>query len=567
MPARARRPTIVGINDTHGALLEAAPAAWMRPFTDDKVGGIDWFAGYLAAVRAEAKEQGGAVVVLDAGDMFQGTLISNHFKGGSVVEAYDAVGVAAAAVGNHEFDFGIPVLEERIRQAHYSILVANVFLEGTRNRPAWARPTLLTEVAGVKVGIIGLSTVATPKLTNPASMRGLAFEPGGPIAARLADELRAQGATVVLVTAHAGPLPADPGRGDDSPVRNPASAGGSGAAQEAQQIADACRGKVDAILSGHHHVAVGPPPLVVAGIPIVQSGSRLTQFSVVDFDLDAGGRVTATRVNAGTLPRPGGPQLLLHATRKGPATWRGRRVEPDAAVAQIVHRYDLQVAKLRESHVGATQVPLRKDEGGDLLANLAVDALRSGAGGGPKARFAFQSAHGLRVSEIPAGPITFGQLFELSPFDNQLVVVDLEAREIRDALESVLRAGRNPMKVSGLRYTIGWPRPGLRGDLSAAPPGAIVTEVVDTGTGLPLCRTARCTQALCQVACVEGSYAVAMSDFLADGGDGMKVLIDKPRRTAQVLTRDVLVAFVKEHAPITAGLLGGGVQRIARRGQ
>jgi 5'-nucleotidase len=554
-PARARRLTVVGINDTHGALLEASPSPWMRPFTDDKVGGVDWFAGYLAAIRGEATARGGAVVVLDAGDMFQGTLISNQFKGRSVVESYDALGLTAAAVGNHEFDFGIPVLEERIREAHYSMLVANVFEKGTRTRPRWAHPTLLVDAGGVKVGIIGLSTIETPGATNPVFMEGLEFAPGGPIAAQLAGELRSQGATVVLVTAHAGPLGTDPPRPD-----NPSD-------QEAQRIAEACRGKVDAIVSGHHHTAVGPPPLVVAGIPIVQSGAKLTQFSVIDFDLDAAGQVTGTYVNQGTLPREGGPQLLLHSTKEGPATWRGRPVAPDAAVAQVVRRYDAQVAQVRDSKLGATEIALHKGGSDDLLANLAADALRSGAGGGLKARFAFQNAGGLRVSEIPAGSIAFGQIFDLNPFDNQQVVVTLKASEIRDALESTLRAGKGALRVSGLRYTIDWAHHDPRRSLSTEPAGSIVTEVVDAEHGQRLCKTERCTKASCQSVCVEGDYTVALSDFLANGGDGMGMLKGKPRRTAPVLARDVLMAFVKEHVPITAELLGAGTRRITQHGR
>src|SRR3954470_18376558 len=81
---RARSLVIVGINDTHGALLPVAAPRWVAGGTADEIGGADWFAGYLNAIRAEARERGGAVVVLDGGDEFQGTLISNQFKGRSV---------------------------------------------------------------------------------------------------------------------------------------------------------------------------------------------------------------------------------------------------------------------------------------------------------------------------------------------------------------------------------------------------------------------------------------------------------------------------------------------------
>ncbi|HXN82293.1 MAG TPA: bifunctional UDP-sugar hydrolase/5'-nucleotidase [Myxococcales bacterium] len=556
----ARRLTVVGINDTHGALLAAKPERWARDFTSDLVGGADWFAGYLAAIRAEAKENSAAVIVLDAGDMFQGTLISNAFKGKSVVDTYDALGVTAAAVGNHEFDFGIPVLEQRIREAHYPILLANAFNKGTRTRPKWAHPTALVEVDGVKVGIIGLATVETPLVTNPLFVQDLEFAPGGPIAAQLADELHAQGATVVLVTAHAGPLSSTPPRPD------------SQSDQEAQRIAEACRGRIDGIVSGHNHTAVGPPPLTVAGIPIVQAGSRLTRFSVIDLDLDATGHATAKHVNEGTEPQDGGPQLLAHTKKDGsPATWRGRPVTADATIAELVHGYDQQVAQRRETRLGSTEVALQKGGPDDLLGNFAADALRSGAGGGLKAPYAFQNPGGLRIVEIPAGPISFGQIFDLSPFDNEEVIVTLKASDIRDALESILRAGKGPLKVSGLTYTIDWTRHDPKRKLSSEPAGSIVTEVVDLASGRPLCRTESCTQTKCQSTCAGGEYPVAVTDFLANGGDGMELLKDKPRQVSKVLARDILIAFLREHDPITAALLGsvkaGGAQRIRQQGE
>ena len=281
-----RKLSIVGINDTHGALLAVPAPKWLRSVTSEDVGGADWFAGWMNAVRADARAKGGSVLILDGGDEFQGTLISNQFRGKSVTDVYNAVGLTAGALGNHEFDFGVPVLKERMAQARYPILAANVFLEGTQTRPDWLRPSVLLDIDGVKVGIIGLATVETKVTTNPVNLAGLQFVPGGPVAAKEADALRARGATVVLVTAHAGPFP--PGN-------------------EIQHIAQACKGRVDAIVSGHHHTALGPPPLVVENIPIVQSGSRLLSFSLIELTLDDSGHVTSFAVNDGFSPKPGGP--------------------------------------------------------------------------------------------------------------------------------------------------------------------------------------------------------------------------------------------------------------------
>src|SRR5256886_8067130 len=299
--------TVTGVQTCALPISTTAPprsraSARIARSTDGEIGGADWFGGYLEAIRAEARERGGAVVVLDGGDEFQGTLISNQFRGRSVTDVYNALGVTAAALGNHEFDFGIPVLEERIAQARYPILAANVFLKGTRQRPQWLRPSVLIDAGGIRVGIVGLATRDTPLTTNPALVSHLDFAEGGPVAAAEADALRARGATVVLICAHAGPAPPD---------------------REIQRVAEAVQGKVDAIVSGHHHVVLGPPPLVVGRIPIVQSGSRLQSFSIIELGLDARGHVTSSAVNEGTLPRSGGPQAILHRWRGEPAQWRG----------------------------------------------------------------------------------------------------------------------------------------------------------------------------------------------------------------------------------------------------
>jgi 5'-nucleotidase len=542
-----RKLMVVGINDTHGGLLSIPPPKWVSSVTKSDIGGADWFAGWMDAIRADYKAQGGEVVILDGGDEFQGTLISNEFRGKSVVDVYNAIGVSASAIGNHEFDFGIPVLKERMAQAKYPLLAANIFLKGTRTRPDWVKPSVLLNVGGIKVGVIGLSTFETPLTTNPANITELEFSQGGPVALQEADLLRAQGATVVLITAHAGPYPPD---------------------NEIQRIAEFCKGKVDAIVSGHHHTILGPPPLVVANIPIVQSGAKLQNFSTIELTLDAANHVKAFTVNEGNSPKPGGPQAILHTFNGVPAEWRGHKVEPDVKVAGILSDYDGQVKKLRESRIGETAVELRKGGKDDLLANLAADAMRSGAGGGLKANFAFQNSGGLRIAEIPAGPITFGQIFDLYPFDNQQVVVSLPANQLRNALEAVLHAGKGPLRVSGMRYTIDWEKFQAK-DLKEAPPGAIVTKVMDE-SGQVLCETKSCSVTECQSSCAQGTFTVAVTDFLANGGDGLVMLKDAPKQIGSVLARDIIVAFVKEHQPLTAQLLGsvstGSQPRISQTG-
>jgi 5'-nucleotidase len=225
---------------------------------------------------------------------------------------------------------------------------------------------------------------------------------------------------------------------------------------------------------------------------------------------------------------------------------------------------------MREEVIGSTEVAMTK--GGDnLLANLCADALRSGAAGSLKADFAFQNGGGIRINEIPAGPIKFGQIFDLYPFDNEQVVISLPMVAVRDALEAILRAGKAPMRVSGLRYTIDWDRFGAGKDLKKAPAGALVTEVVDED-GKPLCETKSCTAEACQTEYREGTFTLSVTDFLANGGDGL-TLLKAPafqRQVGTVGSRDTIVGYVKEHSPLTGKQLGstalGAPDRVTVKG-
>ena len=214
-PAGARPPqkpftlSIVGTSDLHGR-LEVLPA----------------FGGYLANLRRARARQGdggGAVLLVDAGDMFQGTIASNLAEGAPVVKAYGALGYAAVAVGNHEFDFG-PVgvaptagrpgddprgaLKARAAEAPFPFLAANLIDSATGAPPAppWpnVRPTALVTVGGLKVGLVGVTTAATARTTLAANFVGLATRPLAPAIAEAARALRRQGATIVVAMAHAG---------------------------------------------------------------------------------------------------------------------------------------------------------------------------------------------------------------------------------------------------------------------------------------------------------------------------------------------------------------------------
>jgi 5'-nucleotidase len=161
---------------------------------------LPWLAGHVANLR-RARARDGAVLLLDGGDMFQGTLESNLEEGASVVRAYNALGYTAATLGNHEFDYGPAgegsfartpdedqhgALRARAREARFPLLAANIVDAASPNPVAGenVRPTHMVTAAGVRVGLLGVSTESTPRTTLSVNFRGLAMRP-------LADTIRA----------------------------------------------------------------------------------------------------------------------------------------------------------------------------------------------------------------------------------------------------------------------------------------------------------------------------------------------------------------------------------------
>src|SRR5258705_13160818 len=153
--------------------------------------------------------------------MFQGTLESNLNEGAAVIRAYNVLGYSAAAIGNHEFDFGPAgpnetprapgdaprgALKARAREARFPFLAANTIDANTSRPVSWpnVKPSTIVTVRGVKVGLIGVTTVDTPAQTIAANLGGLMFAPLVPAISREAMSLRSQGAVIVVVLAHAG---------------------------------------------------------------------------------------------------------------------------------------------------------------------------------------------------------------------------------------------------------------------------------------------------------------------------------------------------------------------------
>ena len=429
---------IIGTNDFHGALEPRADSAGVR------LGGGAYMAAAIRAAAAECAPRC-EVLLLDGGDMFQGTPASNAAYGRPIVELYNELGYAAAALGNHEFDWGIDTLRARMREARYNIMGANVRYADGRD-VEWIPNDTIVLRGRARIGIIGLSTQQTPTTTRPQIVAHLRFADPAPVVNAHARSLRARGATHVVVVGHVG--------------------GFCGTTCEGE-IFDLARGitePVDAIVSGHSHSLLDT---TVNGVPIIQARQSGRAIGVLDLPL--------------TRPAPvrGEVRPVLAA-----------QITPDPAAAAIVARWTAQVAGEFSQPVATLSERLSRTGAQTSLGNLIADAQRAAAG----TDVAVMNTGGIRA-DLDAGEITYGEIFEVQPFDNTLVRVTMRGAELRRYLQQIVARGRPNAHVSGASFVY---------TRDAAGAGRIDSVLV---AGRPITDSA--------------SYTVSMNDFMAAGGDGL----------------------------------------------
>lgn len=470
VPGRAVTISVVATTDVHGH-LESVP----------------WLGGYVANLRAARHADGGGVLLLDAGDMWQGTLESNLGEGAAVVRAYDAIGYDAVTIGNHEFDFG-PVgprvvpraprdnptgnIEARARQARFPFLSANI---ETRDGRPWTphnvRPSMLQTVAGVRVGLLGLATAATPQTTDPRNLVRLRIAPLRDAVVREAARLREAGATVVVVLAHAG--------GGCEAFTNPDDLSGCRTQGEIFQLAQALpSGLVDVIAAGHAHYGIAHR---VNGIAVVEAYEQGRAFSRVDLHVDAAGRVADAVIHR---PQPICDGRTLQnitswaADACAPPDYEGRPVRQDTRLIDVI-RHDIDAAARRRAQLLGVDAPhayphSTRDE--SPASNLVVDLLRASH---PGADVAIYNATGTRAG-LPAGPITYGGVYALLPFDSVVATATLKASVLADAVLRAVTRGPVPI-VSGIEVDVtcdgGRPHATIVRNGETVPPDALLTVV------------------------------------------------------------------------------------------
>ena len=457
---------------------------WDRMGEDNGRGGAARIAAVVNAERARVEAAGGLAMVTFGGDMISPSVLSGIDRGAHMIDLANAVGFDLAVPGNHEFDFGPEVLQERLAESDATWLLANIDYRGQRGFPG-TRATALIEKDGYKLGFLGLLTPDTAEIS--AAGDSVAFLPQAEIAAALAAELRSAGADLVIALTHNR-------TSEDTDLL--------------RRVRD-----IDIVLGGHDHELTA---WYDGRQAILKSRSQGRYVGVLNVVLDRVGGESGADASVGGASggdssgayAAGGRSLGEGPTAESRITWAPNYdlrstagVEPDTEVAAMVAGYEAQLDRELGQVIGRTETQLDTRgpvvrSGEAAFGNLVTDALLAATG----AEVAITNGGGIRGGRVypPGTELTPRMLLSELPFGKATVVLGLTGAQLTEALENgVSRAeendGRFP-QVAGLSFAFDVRRPS----------GSRITRVEVGGAPLEPGRV----------------YRVATNDFMYTGGDG-----------------------------------------------
>jgi len=398
--------TILFFNDLHGHL---------QPFEikDEKgvrvVGGIARMAALIRDIRQENSRRGVRTVVLMAGDMLQGTPMSTVFKGEPDIKCLNVMGLDAACVGNHEFDFGLDNFLKLKSQAGFPFLSANVVLKD--HGGLLCRPFRMVSLAkGISLTVIGVTTPELLTTTRQDNVASLGVRDPVASVREIYDRLQSKGP--VMLHSHS---------------RH----------QTDRDMAEAMPG-LAAIIGGHDQILLDPCRKV-GGVPIFEAFEKGRYLGRIDLEIDPATK-KARLVRSGYIPITAG-------------------MPEDAQVAAIVADYDKRLGERFKEVIGHSDTFLdgereriRYEE--TSLGDFVTDVMRQHTG----AQIAFMNSGALRAS-IRQGPVTVEDVFRAVPYANELVTTQLTGREVEEVLKRSVSGSREDedggfLQVSGISITV-----------------------------------------------------------------------------------------------------------------
>lgn len=426
--------------------------------------------------RDALKAEGKNVLLLNAGDNFQGSLFYTTYKGTVEAEVLNAMKFDAMTVGNHEFDDSEDGLAGFLDKVQFPVVTANVVATAASKIGDRVKPSIVLEVGGQKIGIVGAVANDTAELATPGPNITIAED-----VAKISEQvqkLKQDGVNKIIALTHVG-YPRD--------------------LEFIAKIPD-----VDVVVGGHTHTllsntdqkAEGPYPTLVDNpggykVPVVQAGQYSKYLGDLKVVFDDSGVVKESK----------GDPILIDSSFK-----------PDEATLKRIDELKAPIEALKTKVVGSSEGPIEGDRKvcrvkecsmGNLVADATLARVKDQG-----VTIAFANSGGLR-SSIDAGDVSMGEVLTVLPFQNTVATFQLKGEDIRAALENGVSqiddgAGRF-MQVSGMKYSF---------DRSKPAGSRVISVDVKEGEAFVPLDPAK-------------TYIVAANNYVRTGGDGFKVFATK----------------------------------------
>ncbi len=482
-------------SDVHGWYF-SRPAAWDNANSTRPIGGF-------AALSSLLKKETTPYILLDSGDMWQGTPEGMITRGLASAVLMNQLGYSAAVPGNHDFDYGEPALHDLAAKARFPILAANIYRRDDGKRPSYLEPFTFIEKAGKNIAVLGLAGRHTATSTRPSNVKHLEFRDEAAEAAERVAEIKQGHPDAIIVITHLGLDEAFSLKTLDISTWTL-----TAPATSTLNIARAAPG-IGLLLGGHNHMAMlkgWKDP--VSGTVFGESGYGLSYVTraLMDFD-DATGKVRSITVNV--IP------LWTDVTGEDPV------------VLKTVTAYSAEVEAAMGRKIGAAAGDLKASPEwlDSSIGDWFCDLTRKETG----ADLAFHNTKAIRA-DILKGPVYLRQLYQAFPFDNTIITMRLNGAQVKRLIEDNLHDGMAYIQVSGLQveFTPGQDRKPAR---------------------VRLLRNGREIKP-------DEQFTVATNDYLAFGGNGGGVFAEgKDIKDTMLPMRD-LARRAFEKGPVTPPATG-----------
>lgn len=475
------RVDIIYFNDFHGNIKEEITGRKRNM-------GMSKLVGFVNEYMAQNPNS----FVLSGGDNYQGTAESNLTYGKPVSAMMKGMQVVASAVGNHEFDWGSERIPKWAEEGNFKYVAANIIDQKTGKPAAWTEPYMIVEKAGIKIGLIGLAHPDTPSLVSKGATAGYTFADPVKTAQEWVDYLKAGKAKegkpdVIIALTH---IDSDQDSKTNEITGN------------AVTLANQVKG-LDGILSAHSHRPVSGK---VNGVEIMQAFCYGRTVGIMSIEKKDGKFVISSKLNQGADIK----DVILK----------------DSATEKFYADLQKELEPITKEVIGqATEAFThnRGDKGGvTLLGRWACEVMAEKTG----AQIAIQNGGGLRRT-LEKGDITMGDMYEIMPFDNYLVVMDLPGEDIKKAIDhGLINPNVTDGAFSGLIVEY---------DSSKEFENRITKITLSDGAPLDMKKT----------------YRVVVNDFMFTGGDNYNFKNATNVDETYVPVRDVFVETIKKAKQIT----------------